>query len=320
MNPPPGSDLTVGDVGEHGVIEAIIAAAPSARNGDDAAVLLGAAPNSRAVVSTDMLVEGRHFHTHWSTAREVGTKSITANFADIEAMGARPVAALLAISTPDDTPLDFLRGLAEGISARAADYSAELVGGDVTGGQALVVSVTAVGSLGGNRPALTLDAARPGQKVVAHGKIGWSAAGHAFLRQYGRNGVPARFAPLIAAHCAPILTPGRGVVARATGATSMTDNSDGLIVDLTTIARRSGVGIDLDPEAIEPDELLLEAAAFLGADPWEWVLTGGEDHTLLATTGGDAPSGFRTIGLVTRSETVTVDGNIPAYNKGWVSF
>lgn len=320
MNPPPGSGPTVGDIGERGVIEAIIAAAPSTRNGDDAAVLLNATPNSRAVVATDMLIEGRHFSTEWSTAEEIGVKAITANFADIEAMGARPIAALLALSAPESTPVDFLRGVAGGIAARTGEYSAELVGGDVTGGDTLILSVTAIGSLGGNRPALTLDAARHGQKVVAHGNIGWSAAGFALLKHFGRADVPKRFAELVSAHCAPTLTPGRGVVARATGATSMTDNSDGLIVDLSTMARRSGVGVDIDSAAIEPAPLLCEAAELLGVDPWTWVLTGGEDHTLLATTAGDAPSGFRTIGQVTRSDEVTVDGEAPKYDTGWVSF
>lgn len=323
MNPPPESGPagpTVRDIGERGVIEAIVAAAPSARNGDDAAVLLSSTPNSRAVVATDMLIEGRHFSTSWSTAEEVGKKAITANFADIEAMGARPVAALLALSAPESTPVAFLRGLATGIADRAGEYSAELVGGDVTGGDSLIVSVTAIGSLGGNRPALTLDAARHGQHVVAHGRIGWSAAGFALLERFGRDDVPEQFAELVTAHCAPSLTPGRGVVARATGATSMTDNSDGLIVDLGVIARRSGVGINLDSAAIAPTPLMAEAGELLDVDPWTWVLTGGEDHTLLATTTGDAPSGFRTVGQVTRSESVTVDGHTPKYETGWVSF
>ncbi|WP_460490584.1 AIR synthase related protein, partial [Corynebacterium nasicanis] len=168
------SGPTLGDVGEHRAIEAIIAAAPSSRNGDDAAVLSHASPNSRAVATTDMLIEGRHFRVDWSTPEEIGRKSIVQNFADIEAMGARPIAALLAVSAPPHTPLAYLRGIAEGINTQVGAYSAELVGGDLTSGNDLVLSVTAIGSLGGSRPELTLDRARPGQRVVAHGRIGWS--------------------------------------------------------------------------------------------------------------------------------------------------
>ena len=103
----------------------------------------------------------------------------------------------------------------------------------------------------------------------------------------------------------------------------MTDNSDGLITDLGTIARRSEVGIDLAGLAIAPDELLTAAGKLLGVDPWTWVLTGGEDHTLIGTTSKDAPSGFRVIGAVHRRRagaTVTVDSVPPVHSAGWDSF
>lgn len=320
MNQRLDNGATIGELGEKAVIAEIIAAAPSARNGDDAAVLTDASPNSRTVATTDMLIEGRHFLREWSTPEEVGRKAVTANFADIEAMGARPTSALLALAAPVDMPVDFVRRLAAGVQAGVSAYAAELVGGDVTENDTLIVSVTAIGSLGGSLPPLKQTRARPGQKVFAHGQIGYSAAGFALLDRYGRAGVPERFTPLVDAHVAPVLTPGRGVIARATGATAMTDNSDGLIVDLTTIAERSQVGIELFSHAIAPDELLVAAGEDLGVDPWMWVLTGGEDHTLLATTNEDTPSGFRTIGAVTRNGTVTVDGAVPDYQTGWVSF
>ena len=123
---------TVGDLGEFEVIRVITEQAGSSLNGDDAAVLRHASPNSRAVVTTDMLVAGRHFQLDWSTPEQIGQKAIVQNFADIEAMGARPVAALLAISAPTHTPVEFVRGLARGMNQRLEEYSAELVGGDIT--------------------------------------------------------------------------------------------------------------------------------------------------------------------------------------------
>ncbi len=142
---------TLGQAGEHYVIGEIIAAAPSALNGDDAAVMYPATPNSRTVASTDMMVEGRHFRRDWSTPNEIGQKAILRNFADVEAMGARPTAALLAIAAPADTPVNFVRGIAEGIGLRCAFYNAELVGGDLTRSKELVITVTAIGSLGGSQ-------------------------------------------------------------------------------------------------------------------------------------------------------------------------
>ncbi|MBI9000305.1 thiamine-phosphate kinase [Corynebacterium sp. CCM 9185] len=313
------------EVGERATIRAILDAVPSQRNGDDAAVLPLPNPNTRTVVTTDMLVEGRHFRLDWSRATEIGHKAVVQNFADIEAMGARPVAVVLALSAPGHTPLDFITDLARGVGERVSVYSADLAGGDLTGGEHLVVSVSAIGHLGGSLAALTLDAARPGQAVVAAGHIGYSAAGLALLQRYGREGVPGEFSELVNAHLAPVPDPGRGVIARAAGASSMTDNSDGLITDLGTLARRSEVGIDLAGLAIAPDELLTAAGKLLGEDPWTWVLTGGEDHTLIGTTSKDAPSGFRVIGAVHRhcagtDTPVTIDSVAPAHSVGWDSF
>ncbi|AZA09402.1 thiamine-phosphate kinase [Corynebacterium pseudopelargi] len=313
---------TLAEVGEQAAINVIAAHAPSPRNGDDAAVLDHDAPNSRTVVTTDMLVEGRHFRLDWSTPAEIGRKAITQNFADVEAMGARPIAALLALSVPAHTRLEFVSELARGIGDRVGDYGAELVGGDITDGDAVVVSVTAVGQLGGSLPELRLDQARPGQILVASGEIGASAAGLALLRRFGRDGVPKEFLSLVSSHCAARVSEGRGFVARSAGVSAMTDNSDGLIADTTTIARRSNVSINIDPEAIAPTPLMREAAEILDADPWEWVLSGGEDHTLLGTTFRAAPTGFRVIGKVDhRSEgEVLLGGRAPRWDQGWNSF
>ena len=158
---------------------------------------------------------------------------------------------------------------------------------------------------------------------MAHGKIGWSAAGWALLERFGTNLPDSSLQPLVDFHCSPVIDPGRGVIARATGATAMTDNSDGLVHDLTTIAKRSAVKINIFTDAVAPDELLLRAGELLDHDPWDWVLSGGEDHTLLGTTMKDAPSGFRVIGEVTRRNgdgVLTIDGQPARYSTGWESF
>lgn len=319
---------TLGDLSEREVINAITEVAPSVINGDDAAVLFPSQPNSRTVVATDTMVEGRHFRLDWSSPEEVGQKAILQNFADIEAMGARPTAALLSLSAPSDTPLEVVRGIAEGIGTRARRYTAELVGGDLTRAQQLIVSVTAIGSLGGSRGPLTLDRARAGQILVAHGRLGWSAAGLALLERFGRDDIPRELTSLVDAHCAPWLSPNRGMIARAAGASAMTDNSDGLLRELTLLSQRSGVGVDLDSAALQPDELLVQAGELLGVDPWQWIFGGGEDHTLLATTSKSAPSGFRRIGEITNqtkaaTTTLCMDGAPIQHNdalNGWESF
>ncbi|MGV0337974.1 thiamine-phosphate kinase [Corynebacterium bovis] len=330
----PPQARTVSDVGEAGTIAAIRAAAPSALNGDDAAVLAAAAPNARQVCTTDILVEGQHFSLDWSTPGEVGTKAVTQNFADIQAMGARPTAVLMSLAVPGETPVDVVRGIARGIGTAASPWAAELVGGDVVRSTQLIISLTALGVLAGPDPALTIDGAAPGHTVIASGPLGHSAAGLALLRHFGRRDrVPDDeiLQRLVQWHCAPTLTVGRGSVARATGASSMTDNSDGLIRDVTTLAERSGVIIDLDSAAIEPDADLRHAAEVLDVDPWTWVLGGGEDHTLIGTTAFQTSAGYRTIGRALRvpdtdpnvddgvEQHVLVDGAVPAVTTGWSS-
>ncbi|HIW96598.1 MAG TPA: thiamine-phosphate kinase [Candidatus Corynebacterium gallistercoris] len=320
---------TVAQAGEAATIAAIRQAAPSSLNGDDAAVLDMHGSNSKHVCSTDILVQNRHFSFDYSTAWEVGVKAVTQNFADIQAMGARPTAILLAIATPGDMPLKTVADIARGIHEGAAPWAAELVGGDVVLSKDLVISITAMGELAGPAPALTLDGAGAGQRLIASGHIGYSTAGLAILTHFGsRASVPHNdeiLNELVQWHCAPRLTPGRGSVARATGASAMTDNSDGLIRDLNTLASCSGVCIDLDSQEIAPDYKLRYAAKITGNDPWNWVLTGGEDHTLLGTTDARLPAGYRRIGAVrSQPETedqplVLVDGQAPAYTAGWES-
>ena len=314
---------TVGEVGEHAVIAAIRAVAPSRRNGDDAAVLPLTTTNARYVASTDMLVESRHFTFDWSTPEQVGAKAIVQNFADIEAMGARPTAVLLGLSIPEHMKLNVVTGIARGIRSQCGRCAAELVGGDIVGGDSLVLSITAMGELGGPGRPLFRSGARQGDNVIAAGVIGHSAAGYDLLKHFGHpDEVPDRFRPLVEAHLVPDFSYGRGPVARAAGVGSLTDSSDGLVTDLTEIADASGVTINVDEESIAPSELLMAAADLLDTDPWRWVLSGGEDHTLLGTCSSEPPTGFRRIGTVRRDhgKPVTIDGREPWLRGGWVSF
>lgn len=324
------STRTVAEAGEAATIAAIRSVAPSNRNGDDAAVLDSTTANARQICTTDILVRGRHFRFRYSSPYEVGIKAVTQNFADIQAMGGRPTALLLAIATPGDLPLETVTELARGIHDAAAPWGAELVGGDVVECNDLVLSLTALGELGGPAPALTLDGAGVGHRVIAAGPIGYSAAGLDVLKHYGsRKAVPQDddiLQDLVRWHCAPQLEVARGTVARAAGASSMTDNSDGLVADLSVIGSRSGVRIDLDSAAIAPDEYLRHAAERTGVDPWKWVLTGGEDHTLVGTSDSRLPANYRPIGMVRSVDVddpnaayVTVDGLRPTYTTGWTS-
>lgn len=310
---------TLAQMGEFAVIRRLVSGrrqpgAVALGPGDDAAVLF--APDGKTVVSTDMLVAERHFRLDWSTPHDVGRKAIAQNAADIEAMGARATAFVVAFGAPPDTPAAQALQLADGMWREAESMGAGIVGGDLVSAPQWVISVTALGDLGGREP-VRRSGARPGDVVAIVGDIGRSAAGF----DLWRNGIQG-FDELRQCHVAPQPPYGQGRVAAESGATAMTDVSDGLLADLGHIAEASGVGVDLSTAALTGDrDELAGAAEAVGADAWAWVLGGGEDHALVATFPGPPPSGWREIGRVQDHPVgVSVDGAAWQGNPGWQSF
>lgn len=318
------------DVGEDGLLAQVFPLLPPAPAtllgpGDDAAVV--AVPDGRVVVSTDVLVEGRHFRPDWSTGREVGRRAAAQNLADIAAMGARPVALVVALVAPPDLPVAWVLDLARGLADVCTPAGAGVVGGDLSGGTETVVAVTVHGDLDGRAP-VTRSGARPGDVVAHAGHLGRSAAGLALLTADGVDlTAVAGAAELVRAYRTPEPPLAAGVVAAAAGATAMLDVSDGLLRDASRLALASGVDVHLDaPAHAVPADLALlgDAADAVAGDPQEWLLTGGEDHGLLATFPGPPPAPFRAIGTVravqgdTRS--VLVDGVVRPGAAGWDHF
>jgi thiamine-monophosphate kinase len=281
------ADATARDVGEFGLIAQVVARLGTSPHvllgpGDDAAVV--AAPDGRVVATTDVLVEGVHFRRDWSSGYDVGRKAAAANLADVAAMGGVGTALLVGLAAPADLPVAWALDLTDGLRDEAAVVGAAVVGGDVVRSAVLVVSVTALGDLQGRQP-VTRAGARAGDVVVLAGELGRSAAGLDLLQAGTTEG------DLVDAHRRPTPPYDLGPVLARAGATAMCDVSDGLLADAGHVAAASGVRIDLDP-----------------AD--DGVLTGGEDHALLATLPPDAvvPEGCRVIGRVLGGEGVTVAG------------
>lgn len=310
---------TLADVGEFGVIDRLVAGREQPTEvalgpGDDAAVVF--AGDGRTVVSTDMLVAGRHFRLDWSTPHDVGRKAIAQNAADIEAMGARATAFVVGFGAPATTPAAQALAMADGMWHEASLMGAGIVGGDLVSAPQWVVSVTVLGDLGGRDP-VRRGGARPGDTVAVAGQLGRSAAGY----DLWRNNIDG-FDVFRRRHLVPEPPYGQGWAAADAGATAMTDVSDGLLADLGHVARASGVVIDVSTAALAGDREALDgAAAVVGADAWGWVLAGGEDHALVATFGGTPPPGWQVIGRVQDGPAgVTVDGAAWRGNPGWQSY
>ncbi|CAN5305442.1 thiamine-phosphate kinase [soil metagenome] len=288
--------------------------------GDDAAVL--AAADGRVVASTELLVEGGHFRRDWSSAQDVGHKAAGQGLADIAAMGAVPTAVLVGLAAPPDLAVSWVEEFTDGLTAECALAGAVVVGGDVARSAVLTLAVTVLGDLAGRAP-VTRSGARPGEVVAVTGRLGWSAAGLAVLTRGFRS--PA---VVVSAHRRPEPPYAQGPVAAGAGASAMCDVSEGMVQDLGHIATASGVGIEIDSARLDVGARLHDVCRALGVDPLQWVLTGGEDHALVATFPSElsVPTGWRSIGRVVAGEGVVVfrdgvpvDGSAYAVG-GWDHF
>lgn len=314
-----GKSETLQQLGEFAMIDRLVRgrrqpAAVALGPGDDGAVV--SAGDGRVVVSTDVLVQDRHFRLDWSTPHDVGRKAIAQNAADIEAMGARATAFVVGFGAPGDTPAAQVAALVDGMWDEAVLLGAGIVGGDLVKCPLWVLSVTVLGNLDGRAPVLR-SGAKAGSVIAVTGELGRSAAGYALWC----SGSDA-FAELRRSHVVPQPPYGQGAVASVAGAQAMIDVSDGLVADLRHVADASEVTIDLSASALAADhDALAAAAAAMRVDPWPWVLGGGEDHALVACFSGSAPAGWRVIGRVLDGPPrVLVDGQEWHGYAGWQSF
>ena len=317
--------MHVADLTEEQLLARIVPELPTGTRtllgpGDDAAVV--AAPDGRFVVTTDVLVEDRHFRRAWSSGEDVGRRAAVQNLADVAGMGAVPTSLVVTLAMPGELDVDWVVGLARGLGAACVPWGVGVVGGDLSGAPLVVVSVAAHGDLEGRAPVLR-SGARPGDVLAHAGALGRSAAGLALLDA----GRPEAHPDLVEAFLRPTSPLAAGPAAARGGAVALMDVSDGLLRDAGRMARASGVRLDLSASALGPDVAALrDAAALVDGDPWAWVLGGGEDHGLLAAFPADVslPDGFRVVGRVVPSApdepAVTVDGAVPGVVAGWDHF
>jgi thiamine-monophosphate kinase len=301
---------TVSDLGERGLIERIharIGAPPPDEvwGGDDAAVVTH--ETASTLLTIDSLVDGVDFDLAYSTGADVGWKVMAANASDIAAMGGRPRHAVASLTLPPDTSLVVVDGVVDGMMAAAERWPVSLVGGDISGGGEIAVTIAMTGEA--ERDPVLRRGARAGDALCVTGCLGGSAGGLEALRRGLKGEAIGR---LKHRHLRPQARVEEGVVLAGAGATSMIDVSDGLAVDVGNLMRASGMGCDIDPDAvpIDPDlDALAEvldprAAAILGGEDFELLFTIGESSigSLIAGTGiavtriGTVTAGERTLG------------------------
>ena len=320
-------DAMLTDVGEFGLIAALASRFEQGAQvfvgpGDDAAVVR--TPKGHVVVSTDLLVEGRHFRREWAHARDIGRKAVASNLSDVNAMGGTAHSLTVGLAVPADLPVRWVLDLADGIAEEAALVGASVVGGDLTMASEVVIAVTVLGTC--EVAPVLRSGAQGGDVLAIAGRQGWAAAGLAVLTRGFRS--PRA---VVEAYQRPQPPYGAGPSAAAAGATSMIDVSDGLLADVGHLAADSGVAIDLRSDAFELADPMRAVGSALGVDPMQFVLGGGDDHAIAATfpAGATLPTGFTPIGSVSQAGqgvapgagVVTVDGD--AYDgptTGWKHF
>jgi len=239
--------------------------------GDDCA-LLAPGEGMQLAVSSDMLVEGRHFLSTVAPER-LGHKALAVNLSDLAACGARPLGFTLALALPraDET---FLGGFARGLFALADAHGIELVGGDTTQGP-LNVCITAMGEVPAGS-ALLRSGARPGDELYVSGTVGDARLALEVFR--GTASLEARqFDAVREAMERPQPRVALGMALRGIASAAI-DVSDGLLGDLGHVLRRSAVGAVVEIDAVPRSEVL-------GAQPpvlqRECTLAGGDDYELL---------------------------------------
>ncbi len=241
--------------------------------GDDCA-LLAPAPGTQMAISTDMLVEGRHFF-EGADARMLGHKCLAVNLSDLAAMGARPVAFTLALSLPAANPV-WLEAFAGGLFALADAFDCELIGGDTTRGP-LNICITVFGEITPGQ-ALRRDAARDGDDIWISGTLGDARLALAcYWNQYALDGAGLAQAGLRMHMPAPRVALGMALGPLAHAAI---DISDGLVGDLGHILAASQVGATLDVDALPAGAVLAQQAASLRR---RFCAAGGDDYELCFT-------------------------------------
>lgn len=311
-------DATLADAGEFGLIEAFTALFEQGEHvligpGDDAAVLR--IRNGHVVVSTDLMVEGRHFRRDWASAEDVGHRAAAQNLSDINAMGGTAHSLTIGLAAPPELPVQWALDFARGFAAECASVGASVVGGDVTRAGEVMIAVTVIGAC--TQAPVVRSGATAGDVLALTGRQGWAAGGLAVL---GRGFRSPRV--LVEAYRRPQPPYAAGRVAAEAGATSMIDISDGLLAEARHLAEESGVAIDVRRNAFDLAEPLVAVGAALGVDPLQFVLGGGDDHALLATfpSAAAVPECWQVVGSVSEGAGVTVDGAEYEGPTGWTHF
>lgn len=288
---------SISQLGEFGLIEHLTknfeAKQPTTVKsiGDDGAVLNFG--DKKAVISTDLLIEGVHFDLSYMPLRHLGYKAVVVNLSDICAMNAKPTQITVSVAVSNRFPLEALEELFDGIALAAKFYNVDVIGGDTTSSQkGLIISITAIGEAN-EEEIVYRNGAKPTDLLVVSGDLGSAYMGLQVLErekqvfQVNPNNQPDldAYSYLIERQLKPeARTDVRTLLfALEIKPTAMIDISDGLSSEIIHICKQSKVGCNLYEEKIPVDPQFINVCEEFTIDSTTVAINGGEDYELLFT-------------------------------------
>jgi thiamine-monophosphate kinase len=283
--------MKVSELGEFGLIDLLAKIACRSRDdqspawqnlligiGDDAAAWRDDA--SIQLVTVDSFIQDIHFSLAITPWLEAGWKALAVNLSDMAAMGGVPMYAVVSLALPDDTEVDNVTALYQGMTRLAQEFGVAIVGGDISRAAQVALNITVLGSTQNrNGNMLTRSGAKPGDKIAVTGYLGAASAGLEMLSGKLKfdNKTSTRLKQAFL-HPYPRISEGKLLLEQ--GVKAAIDISDGLVSDLGHICQGSQLGARLAADSVPVDPAV---RASFSESALELALSGGEDYELLFT-------------------------------------
>lgn len=261
---------------------------------DDASVTLQ--DDSKCLLTTtDVLIEGVHFSSSYTTPYLIGKKAVSISLSDIAAMGGQPTFLLVTLSLPSSTLFEYLQNLYRGISERAGEFGAILTGGNTSSSPENIVIGTVMLGEAPENEVVYRKGTTAGDTIYVTGQLGDSALGLLLLQSgtIDTKGISSDNAIMKHLNPIPRVKAGRSL-AKKHLATAMIDISDGLICDLRHITEASKVGAAISLHQL-PLSNQLKSHILKNPEDICLPLSGGEDYELLFTTSPSNASMIKTL-------------------------